>query len=307
MKKDLRSRYRGALVGLAVGDAMGATLEFTPRDRVTPISDMVGGGIYRLPPGAWTDDTSMALCLAESLVERGGFDPMDQLQRYVRWYREGYNSSTGRCLDIGNTTSKALEHFEWTGEIWADPEGAGNGALMRLAPVVLFFAKNPEQAIRFAGESALTTHGHPLARDACRFFSGLLLSALQGLPKCVLLSPRFWPFREVFEKEPLEDDIQRMAEGEYCVKPARDIRSTGYVVHTLEAALWAFCRTDTFEEGLLQAIHLGEDADTVGAVYGQLAGAYYGYEAIPSRWREKLIMEDKIRDMADRLFEAAWG
>src|SRR4051812_2097603 len=144
---------------------------------------MVGGGPFGLPAGAWTDDTSMALCLAESLVERGGFDPVDQLERYVRWYREGHWSSTGACFDIGNATRAALHRFERTREPFpgdAAPEAAGNGPLMKLAPVVLAFASRPEAAVRFAGESARTTHGAPEAVDACRFCAELLLEALAG-------------------------------------------------------------------------------------------------------------------------------
>ena len=136
-----RERYRGCLLGLAVGDALGTTLEFCRPGSFTPITDMVGGGPFRLKPGQWTDDTSMALCLASSLTERGGFDARDQMERYVRWWREGYWSSTGRCFDIGNTTSAALSRFQKTGDPFAgstDPHAAGNGSLMRLAPVPLF-------------------------------------------------------------------------------------------------------------------------------------------------------------------------
>src|SRR5574341_1380286 len=135
-------RYRGCLLGLAVGDALGTTLEFKPPGSFDPIEDMVGGGPFGLQPGEWTDDTSMALCLAESLIERRGFDPVDQLDRYVRWWREGHLSSNGRCFDIGTTTAAALLRFERTRELWCgaeDPRTAGNGSIMRLAPVPLFF------------------------------------------------------------------------------------------------------------------------------------------------------------------------
>src|SRR5215218_1405041 len=168
------NRFRGCLLGLAVGDAVGTTVEFSPPGSFEPVRDMVGGGPFSLPAGAWTDDTSMALCLAESLVERRAFDPVDQLQRYVRWYREGHWSSTGRCFDIGNATRAALERFERTGEPFpgdAAPDAAGNGPLMKLAPVVLAFVDRPQDAVRFACESARTTHGAVEARDACRYFA----------------------------------------------------------------------------------------------------------------------------------------
>src|SRR3954467_10353423 len=176
-----RDRFRGALVGLAVGDAVGTTVEFKPPGTFEPVRDMVGGGPFSLPAGAWTDDTSMALCLAESLVERRTFDPVDQLERYVRWYRDGHWSSTGRCFDIGNATRAALERFERTGEPFpgdAAPDAAGNGPLMKLAPVVLFFGD--ERAIRYAGESARTTHGAPVAVECTERFARLLLDAREG-------------------------------------------------------------------------------------------------------------------------------
>src|SRR3954464_14660550 len=178
----MKDRFRGALLGLAVGDAVGTTVEFSPPGTFAPVTDMVGGGPFDLPAGAWTDDTSLALCLAESLVERG-WDPVDQLERYLRWYREGYWSSIGRCFDIGNATRAALERFERTREPYpgdAAPDAAGNGPLMKLAPIVLAYAGRPEDAIRYAGESARTTTGALEAIEACRIFATLLLEALRG-------------------------------------------------------------------------------------------------------------------------------
>src|SRR3954464_4987973 len=178
----MKDRFRGALLGLAVGDAVGTTVEFSPPGTFAPVTDMVGGGPFDLPAGAWTDDTSMALCLAESLVERG-WDPVDQLERYLRWYREGYRSSIGRCFDIGNATRTALQRFERTREPFpgdAAPDAAGNGPLMKLAPAVVLFADGAELAVRHAGESARTTHGSPEAVAACETFARLLLDALHG-------------------------------------------------------------------------------------------------------------------------------
>ena len=189
-----RDRFRGCLLGLAVGDALGTTLEFKPPGSFEPIDDMVGGGPFRLLPGQWTDDTSMALCLATSLVECGGFDAADQMQRYVRWWREGYLSSTGSCFDIGNTVSAALSRFLRDGDPYAgstDPYSAGNGSLMRLAPVPMYFAGHAAKAIAMAADSSRTTHRAPEAVDACRYFAGLLIRALQGVDKETLLSPGY--------------------------------------------------------------------------------------------------------------------
>jgi ADP-ribosylglycohydrolase len=284
-------RARGALLGLAVGDAVGTTVEFSPPGTFAPVVDMVGGGPFSLPAGAWTDDTSMALCLAESLTERGGFDPVDQLERYVRWYREGHWSSTGACFDIGNATRAALERFERTREPFpgdAAPHAAGNGPLMKLAPVVLAFAARPEDAVRYAGESARTTHGAVEASDACRFFAELLLEALSG--RADVLRPREAPGK-----------LAPVAAGSYLVREPPEIRGGGYIVDALEAALWAVRSTSSFEAAVLAAVNLGDDADTTAAITGQLAGALYGLRGIPERWRERVFMRDEIIGFADRL------
>ncbi len=307
---ELRERYRGALVGLAVGDALGTTLEFTRPGTFAPITDMVGGGPFGLKPGHWTDDTSMALCLAESLIECRGFDPVDQLTRYCRWYRDGYLSSTGRCFDIGNATRTALQRFEQTGEPYpgsTDPTTAGNGSLMRLSPVPLFFARDPQVAIAMAGDSSRTTHGAREAVDTCRYFAGVLLGALQDQPKDELLSANFCPVPGFWTKAPLASKIASVAAGSFKMKDPPAIRGTGYVVDCLEAALWAFHHRGTFRGEALLAVNLGDDADTTGAVYGQLAGAYYGENGIPESWRTILTYRDRIADYADQLLRLREG
>lgn len=295
-------RYRGCLLGLAVGDALGTTLEFTTPGHFTPIDDMVGGGPFRLQPGQWTDDRSMALCLAESLLEKRGFDPIHQLETYCRWFRQGHLSSTGRCFDIGNTTRAALHRFEdspcdFPGP--THPDCAGNGSLMRLAPVPMFFAANPADAVHYGGESSRTTHGARECIDACRYYSGLIVGALRGLDKVQLLDKIYEPVPGIWDHSPLAPKIAEVAAGSF--RSALNIRGTGYVVQSLEAALWAFYSTTTFRAGALAAVNLGEDADTTGAVYGQLAGAYYGADAIPAEWRAKIALRDRIEDWADRL------
>ncbi len=301
-----RSRWRGCLVGLAVGDAVGTTLEFTRPGSFEPITDMVGGGPFNLLPGQWTDDTSMALCLADSLVQTNQFDPLDQIQRYIRWWRHGYWSSTGRCFDIGNATRVALDRFQRTGDPIAgsqDPSSAGNGSLMRLAPAVLCHAFEPREAIHFAGESSKTTHCAQAAIDACRYFAGLLYGALHGYCKSQILIPGFCPEPGLWDEMPLCPEIENVARGSFLRLDPPDIRGSGYVVRSLEAALWAFARSDNFREGCLMAANLGEDADTTAAIYGQIAGAYYGFEGIPPAWRDKLHLGPKIVDLADGCYD----
>jgi ADP-ribosyl-[dinitrogen reductase] hydrolase len=305
-----RERYRGALLGLAAGDALGTTLEFKPPGTFAPLADMIGGGPFHLKPGEWTDDTSMALCLAESLVEKNGFDAKDQMDRYCSWYERGHLSSTGRCFDIGNTVRSALETYRRTGNPFSgseSPDTAGNGSLMRLAPVPLFFASDPKQAIHYASESSRTTHGTKAAVDACRYFAGLLVGALRGKPKSELLSPYFNPTDEpsFWNENSLDPKIAAIASGSFKKKEPPEIKGTGYVVDSLEAALWAFERSNSFREGALLAVNLGDDADTTGAIYGQIAGAFYGADGIPPEWKAKLTMCDLITEFADKLYGLA--
>ena len=305
---DARNRYRGAMLGLAVGDALGTTIEFSPPGHFEPVSDMVGGGPFDLAPGQWTDDTSMALCLDESLVECAGFDADDQMRRYLRWYREGYLSSTGHCFDVGNTVSAALRRFELSGNPFVgvtDARYGGNGSLMRLAPIPLGFAQAPLVAMQMAAEMSRTTHAAPEPIDACRYYTGLIIGALQGASKEVLLSLHYAPAPILWEKDPLSPCIDEVAAGTFKVKNPPEVRGTGYVVDALEAALWAFWITDSFEEGVLKAVNLGDDADTTGAIYGQLAGAYYGYEAIPERWRQRIALAGRIVELAEALLGLA--
>ncbi len=294
-------RYRGCLMGLAAGDAVGTTVEFKPRGSFAPVKDMAGGGPFSLPPGAWTDDTSMALCLATSLVEKRGFDALDQMQRYLRWREEGYLSSIGRCFDIGNATSAALSRFKHSGDPYSgseDPHSAGNGSIMRLAPVPMYFAGDPQAAIAYAVESSRTTHAAQECLDACRLFAAILLAALAGADKAAVL---FGPHAGLAEGAGLGPKLQAIAAGAYRSKDVEQIRGSGYVVDSLEAALWCFWRTDNFRDAILSAVNLGDDADTTAAVCGQVAGAFYGESGIPGHWRKQLVMVQEIRTLADQL------
>jgi ADP-ribosylglycohydrolase len=297
---DARARYRGSLLGLAVGDALGTPWEGLPRGSFPPVSDLVGGGPRGLPLGAWTDDTSLALCLAESLVACRGFDARDQMDRYLRWFQDGHWSSTGYAYGIGHTTSLALARYELTRDPTSsgrtEPLSAGNGSLMRLAPVPLFFAADPAEAVARSGESSRTTHAARVAVDACRYFGALVAGAARGVEKDELLAEGFW------SEDDLVPEIAEIARGSF--RRDEPPESSGYVVHTLEAALWVLARTETYREGALACVNLGDDTDTTAAVFGQLAGALYGEEAIPAEWRAVLARRTDIERMADSLFFA---
>ena len=294
----LLERYRGALLGLACGDAVGTTVEFKPRGSFAPVTDMQGGGPFQLECGKWTDDTSMALCLAESLIERGTFDARDQMGRYLNWWQHGYLSSTGECFDIGMTTQAALSRFATTGEPFSGSTGrrdAGNGSLMRLAPVVLFFHPDMDLTLKFAAVSSRTTHGASEAVDCCRLLAFAISRALSGTGRDQLLLGSAGHVSE--------PAVAAIANGAYLAKESGEIQGTGYSVASLEAALWCIARTTSFEEAVLAAVNLGDDADTTGAITGQIAGALYGSEAIPANWLSRLYMRDEINSLATRLHE----
>jgi ADP-ribosyl-[dinitrogen reductase] hydrolase len=305
---DLLSRFRGCLLGLAVGDALGAPVEFEPRGSFPPITGFRGGGSFKLNPGDWTDDTSLALCLAESLVARRGFDPLDQAERYVRWWKEGHLSCTGICFDIGNTTKASLQRFMDTGNPYSgptNPETGSNGSLMRLAPVPLFYHAHPREAVEYSGLSSKITHGALAAIDSCKYLGALIIGALNGTVKEELLAGRYEPEAGIWNRTPLIPEVDNVAQGSFKRSEPPAIKAQGSAVKTLEAALWAFSKGRSFEEGCLLAVNLGDDSDTVGAVYGQFAGAYYGVESIPARWRKELSKVDIIDNMAQKLFNAS--
>ena len=302
----MQNRFLGCLLGLACGDAVGTTVEFQPRGSFEPVTDMVGGGPFRLQPGEWTDDTSMALCLAVSLVECGGFEPRDQMERYMRWRTEGYLSSNGRCFDIGNTVAAALNAYQQTGDPFSgstDPRSAGNGSLMRLAPVPMYYVDDTSNVLFYSGESSRTTHGTEEAVDACRLFGVMLALALRGESKQAVLRDGA---SLAMADSGLASTIAGIGAGGYADKGRDEVIGSGYVVACLEAALWCFHNSQSFEEAILLATNLGDDADTTAAVCGQIAGAFYGVEAIPALWLEKLTLRQEIESIADRLWCDRW-
>lgn len=292
------SRAIGAFVGLAVGDALGTTLEFSRRDEFPLHTEIVGGGPFGLQAGEWTDDTSMALCLADSLLAMGRFDARDSMDRYVRWWREGENSSNGRCFDIGITISGALSRYEQSGDPWCgltDPNTSGNGSLMRLAPIPIFFHDDIEQANEMAIAQSRTTHASVESIEACEYYCTLIVEAINGDSKESILRSR---------KSQTSEKIRQIVSGDWKYKTRDQIESTGYVVHSLEAALWSIHTSISFEEALVKAVNLAGDSDTVGAIVGQLAGALWSYEAIPSRWLQTLKQHDHIVNLAKKLYFA---
>lgn len=303
----MRNNAIATLLGLAIGDAVGATLEFKTRDILPLVTDMEGGGIHELNPGEWTDDTSMALCLGYSLLEKG-FNPADQLARYWKWYQHGYCSSKDHCFDIGATTREALVQHRQRGLIKAtySEYSAGNGALMRLAPISIYYhcandnTEGLKSLISYAKQSSLTTHNNEMSTDACAYFSLLLNKAINNTPKdeiiqvseseAVMLKLQSKPIRDI------------MTNKRFLTAERRDIKSSGFVVHSLEAALWSFYQTDNFKDAILLATNLADDSDTVAAICGMIAGAHYGIDNIPTDWLRKLYDYKKILTLSYDLY-----
>lgn len=295
----IRERAIGSLLGLAVGDALGTPLEFSARDSRERLTGIIGGGPFRLEPGQWTDDTSMALALADSLISCDGVDEQDLMTRFVSWMEEGAYSSNGRCFDIGNTVRGALLRFLDTGNPIAgstDPQSAGNGSLMRLAPIAIRYWDDGELRRDAAARQSRTTHGAPEAVDACAAFADMLADAIAGKRRSEVLSDRI-------RDPPYAGAIAEIMTGSWRGTVRSDVKSSGYVAHSLEAAIWCVGRTGGFADALLLAANLGGDADTVAAITGQLAGALYGYQAIPKDWLGQLTAQGMIFGLGRQLVD----
>ncbi|KAA8997685.1 ADP-ribosylglycohydrolase family protein [Affinibrenneria salicis] len=291
-------RAKGALVGLAAADAVGTTLEFRQRDEAH-VDDMVGGGPFNLKAGEWTDDTSMALCLAETYIHARYLDLTGYRNRLVNWYRHGVNSSNGVCFDIGNATHYALEQYLSQGPEWfgnSAPSTAGNAAIIRLAPAAIFQRHSLLRTCSDAEWQGMATHGAIESRDCSRLLGMILHRLLNGSDKEEALAAHMCCFNA---------RTMLINAGEYKRKTREQICSSGYVIDTLEAALWAVWRTDNFRDAVLLAANLADDADSVAATAGQIAGALYGYSSIPAAWRDKLVEQDRTRLMAEDLYRLA--
>lgn len=292
-----KRRAVGALVGLAVGDALGAPVEFKVRGSFPKLTEMQSGGYFQLPAGAWTDDTAMALCLADSLIAQPFLDVRDLLDRFLGWLNNHENTSTGRCIGAGQNTLAVLGHYHRTGALEAPQvkgRSDGNGAIMRLAPVACMHFRNIAVLRRIAASQSRATHCSELSSAASEMLGwllGLLIDGADWDAALSIVSDDRWPI-----------DVQALCGGKWAAKAEDDISSAGYVLHTLEAALWAVGTTTSFEEALIKAVNLGHDADTVGAVAGQIAGARYGIDAIPERWLSALLRRDLIEERAHMLF-----
>lgn len=284
MENTEQDRSIGCFVGLAIGDALGSPREFKEVGEFEPVTEMEYSGVWRIPAGYYTDDTSMALCLADSIIANDTIDPHDLLERFARWYRFGENSSTGRCFDIGGTTKKSILNFI-KNKTYTPAENrfdlAGNGSIMRLSPVAVRWFKDRDTLVKAARLQSLTTHGADSCVDGCEELALILADAIAGKHEKVI---------DLLKE--LTDDLDPPY-----------VPNSGYISDTLTAAYWAIARTDNFNDAVLKAVNLGGDADTIGAVTGQIAGALYGYSSIKKSWTTDLYNHDYLVGIAEKLYK----
>jgi ADP-ribosyl-[dinitrogen reductase] hydrolase len=310
--RGLRERFLGALLGLAVGDAVAAATQYKRPGRFDPIGDMLGGGPFDLPRGAWSDDTAMALCLAESLLEREGFDARDQVARYRRWQQHGHLSATGQCLGITAGTARALARSQWRRQPFSgshDPDALAPESLSRVAPAVLYFFGDPAAAIAAAAEAARATSQAPAVLTACRALAAALHAALSGEPKDVILA-RAAALLEAPEAAGVIAAVSALPAAAAVGLPPEGAASPGRrggatARAALTAALDAFARTDNLRDAVLAAANLGGNSDVVAGACGALAGAHYTASAVPTLWRNSLMKKDLLEGFADRLLAHA--
>ena len=285
-------------MGLAVGDAVGTTNEFKWAGSFEPITDMVGGGPFLLKPGQWTDDTSMALCIADSLLAKGRYDSFDVMERYQRWYKEGYRSSTGTCFDIGNQVTRSLWDFREQQRVPTSAErttSAGNGAIMRLAPVVIagFESRDPREVVATARLSARETHFSVEAEAATEVFAALLVGALLGWSPEQLMNVSWASTGAAFDEM-----AARVISPDPQVRASWEAETNGYIVNGLRLAVHGLLDFPSFKDATLAISNMGGDSDTNAAIYGQLGGAFYGIEGIPASWRERVHLGEEIDQLA---------
>lgn len=282
-------RIAGCFVGLAIGDALGAPVEFCRRGTFEPVTEFRAGGKFNLPAGAWTDDTAMALCLAQSLIENDDFDAKNLLSKFSAWMEIASNTSTGVCVGVGQNTLRTLGDFRRLGRLEALPFGAkndGNGSLMRLAAVPCKYVNDLELARSISAQQSQTTHASRIASETCVYLSKLLVKLLNG--------KEYQSVKQSLLEQEWSYALSSVIEQNYAGYSEAGVRSGGYVLDTLQASLWSVENSDTFEAAVLKAVNLGDDADTTGAVTGQLAGALHGYSNIDHKLKSHLIDERKL-------------
>lgn len=310
-----RNKVLGGLFGLCIGDALGVPFESCSRNRLNrnPVTAMVGYGVHNQPAGTWSDDSSLTFCLADSLCQ--GFNLHDIAGKFCKWLYEGYWTPYGKTFGVGNTTRQAI--FRLTKGVNPEEAGGkgeysnGNGSLMRILPLA-YYLENAEAGKKFEiiHQVSSITHAHPRSQIACGIYIQLAINLLKGDEPELAYQSMKATISDFYKKEPycvevnnfariLQADISKLADDE--------IKSSGYVIDTLEASLWCLLNNNSYAETVLSAVNLGGDTDTTGAVTGGIAGIYYGYENIPKDWVEQISRKEDILELANKLNKQIYG
>lgn len=302
------NRLKGLFIGGIVGDAFGSPYEFKQQGSYTITDQMEYNGVFKIPAGSFTDDSSMMLCLAQSLIDTKGFSASDQMRKYVDWMMTGYMSSNDErgCFDIGRQTKTAIYEYIKTVRSGNPSDGyhgsaggmfaSGNGGIMRMAPIMVFYHMDVATGLQRAQDSSRVTHGSPECLESAWLMAYVVFLLLEGTSKDDVLRA-MWNVKDTLKEEKVRD----IAGLTWAGKKADYIFTSGYVIHTLEAALWGFFMTDTFKRGMMVLAEMGRDVDTVCCVYGQIAGAFYGYSAIPDEWITSLQKKDLVQSVCATL------
>jgi ADP-ribosylglycohydrolase len=306
--------YKDILFGIAVGDALGVPVEFKSRQTIAemPVTDMIGFGTYNLPAGTFSDDSSLAFCLAEALTQE--FDLQTIGNNFVAWLNSNFWTPRGNVFDVGIATSQAIRRLqggcspELAGGI--DVSDNGNGSLMRILPLLVYIKdKQLSERYQITKQVSSITHGHIRSVIACFYYLEFARQIATGIDKFKVytnLQTEISGFLESASLNPNEIKLfDRLLKAKIYELKDKEIFSSGYVLHTLEASIWSLLTTDNYESAALKAVNLGEDTDTTGAVTGGLAGLLYGYDKIPKSWLQQIARKDDIDDLANRLRDFA--
>lgn len=308
MDNNIETKVSSGLIGFAVGDALGVPIEFTPRSshKDNPLTEMVGFGSHSVPAGTWSDDTSMTIAAMDSICDNRGIDYDDIMDKFCQWAKNAKYTATGVLFDIGIGTRNALNSYynRRTRAVLSggkDERNNGNGSLMRMLPIVFYLYYNDiseDDVINTINLYSGLTHGHDISKLGCNIYYDFMKSLLDG--KSIeesyysLLNKDYTKY---FDKD-IVDKYKRILSGELQYCSVDEISSSGYIVSTLEASIWALLKTNSYEDAVVKAINLGDDTDTIGAITGSMAGVFYGKESIPKRWCEKLAKRDFLEFLA---------
>jgi ADP-ribosylglycohydrolase len=301
-------KIKAVVIGHAVADALGVPVEFASREELdgAPVTEMEGYGTYPVPAGAWSDDTSMSLCTMSALADDGlNYDLV--MQNFVKWYDKGEFTPTGVTFDVGNTCSIAIENYVNNQKPYTmcgmnGERDNGNGSLMRIHPVVLYLADKQmsvEEKIQIVHTMSALTHAHDRSKIGCGIYAFILWELLKN-PTMYAVKDGLDKANAFYQGQTELFAYNRLFETGFIATPKKQIKSSGYIVDSLEAAVWCILTTNSYERAVLKAVNLGEDTDTVGAITGSLAGALYGYDAIPSSWKNALLKLSYIEELCER-------